>query len=293
MRIYYQSSENKLIDLIAKPYMMLTDTGLFNYERKYTQLGNAFPYIADWANDMVTRPFKIVISGDTENEYLQNLARITEMFDRDIGLRKPGRLYMGDWYLEGYIFSSTKPSKYLKTLKTTVEFQIVSEDGNWKSSRVEYYRTTDAEVIDGFGYPHNYPYNYGIVDNSLSLDNSDSYLPSDFKLTIYGRCANPSITIADNVYQLNDVLINTSEKLVVDSTNHTITLYKADGSTENYFDYRDRDYDIFQLIPTGVNSVSWNMDFNFDLEVIPNRAEPKLYSGEIEPLYVDGDNLYY
>lgn len=294
MQIYYQSSEGQLIDLISRPYMMLTDTGLFNYERKYTQLGNAFPYIADWANDMVVQPFKIVITADNENEYLQNIARLTEVFDRDIGLKQSGRLYVGDWYLDCYIFSSTKLSKYLKTLKTTVEFQLVAEDGDWKSLHSISFNPENAQIIDGYDYSYDYPFDYGYKHYDTRLDNSDSYIDSDIRITIYGHCTNPEITIGDNIYRLNETTIGINEKVIIDSTNHTITRFRSDGSTENLFDYRDRANDIFAKVTTGINQVDWDNSFRFDVDLIPRRAEPKLYTGEIEPVYpIDGDNLRY
>lgn len=294
MQIYYQSSEGQLIDLISRPYMMLTDTGLFNYERKYTQLDNAFPYIADWANDMVVQPFKIVITADNEKEYLQNIARLTEVFDRDIGLKQSGRLYVGDWYVDCYIFSSTKPSKYLKTLKTTVEFQLVAEDGDWKSLHSISFNPENAQIVDGYDYPYDYPFDYGYRHYDTKLDNSDSYIDSDIRITIYGQSTNPEITIGDNIYRLNETTIGINEKVIIDSTNHTITRFRPDGSTENLFDYRDRANDIFAKVTTGINQVDWDNSFRFDVDLIPRRAEPKLYTGEIEPVYpIDGDNLRY
>ena len=47
------------------------------------------------------------------------------------------------------------------------------------------------------------------------------------------------------------------------------------GYTINWFDKRGRDNYIFEAIPTGINAVTWNGTFDFDLTIIEKRSEPK------------------
>lgn len=72
-----------------------------------------------------------------------------------------------------------------------------------------------------------------------------------------------------------DGTISAGESLLIDSLTKTITLTKADGTKENWFDKRNRDSYIFQEIPPGQNTVVWNDYFGFDLTIIEKRSEPK------------------
>ena len=97
---------------------------------------------------------------------------------------------------------------------------------------------------------------------------------SKLRLKIYGEAENPSINIAGHIYAVNG-RIQTGESLLIDSITKTIVLTTATGTKVNWFDKRNRESYIFEPIPSGINSVSYNGTFGFDVTIVEERSEPK------------------
>lgn len=136
-----ENGNNVELNLTQAPYMMLSDTDLFDYDWKEESVGDNFPYITAFKNQMVSATIKIRI---TEN-VLENLERFTSIVDADRYNLKMGRLYVGDFYRECYIVASKK-GKVLETEHTTIEVKVLSEDGNWKSDKTLVYRGISGGV---------------------------------------------------------------------------------------------------------------------------------------------------
>ena len=68
--------------------------------------------------------------------------------------------------------------------------------------------------------------------------------------------------------------VETNEFLTIDSVLKTIVLTKRDGSTENCFNYRNKDSYIFEKIPSGTSNIS-SGNFNFEITLLEERSEPK------------------
>lgn len=153
MEIYYVNSQGEKLDLITYPYLMLTDTDLFDYTWKNTTKGTVRPQISSFSRSMVSKKFSIRVKGASEENYRYNIEYLTSFFDADVLKLSPGRLYVDNYYLDCYIYASSKPNKYLEVLSTTVDFTLVSPDGNWKTSNIFHYGTksdsSDTEVSDG------------------------------------------------------------------------------------------------------------------------------------------------
>lgn len=136
--IYYKSSEGVIINLIQKPYKMLDDTDLFNWEWDYETVGSNYPYITAFKKQMVSRQFNLVISGSSETDMLNNIEHFVEVVDRDVRLNQAGKLYYGNYYRECFFTGHTK-GKFLKKNISTHGFTIVAEDGDWKSTQDQSY----------------------------------------------------------------------------------------------------------------------------------------------------------
>lgn len=120
---------------------MLDDTELLNNEWEIVTVGENNPRIDKLKKKMVSPPFKIRVTGRTKAEMLENLEHIEGVFDRDCFLfettKQMGRLYIGDFYRECLITSSTK-AKVFEQTGTTVEYVATSNDGFWRN---------DSEVV--------------------------------------------------------------------------------------------------------------------------------------------------
>lgn len=282
MKIYYVNSQGRKLDLITYPYLMLTDTDLFDYAWSNTTKGTVRPRISSFSRSMVTKKFSVRVKGTSEENYRYNIEYLTSFFDADVLKLSPGRLYVDNYYLDCYIYSSSKPSKYLEVLSTTVDFTLVSPDGNWKTSNIFHYDTRQDKIDGNTGqsdtnmldYPYDYIYDYTNSITSRSINN-DGYADSDFEITIYGKCENPVISIGDWNYGVNDVELLTGEKLIINSATKKVYKVKNNGDTVNLFNNRFRDFYAFKKISAGISVVGWNGAYSFDVELFENRSEPK------------------
>lgn len=279
MEIYYMNSKGNKLNLIKYPYLMLTDTDLFDYTWKSTNKGTAHPQITSFSRNMVTKKFSIRVKGIDADNYKQNIEYLTNFFDADVVTLSPGKLYVNDYYLDCYIYASAKTVKYLEVLNTTVEFTLISPDGNWKTSKILKYGfrqddDNDSSNSSMLDYSYDYMYDYTNSTTYRSLNN-DGYAPSDFELTIYGKCKNPTISIGNWNYGVNDVELLSGEKLIINSLNKKIYKVQNNGQILNLFNKRFKDFYAFQKIPVGTSAVGWNGSYTFDIRLFKDRSEPK------------------
>ena len=91
---------------------------------------------------------------------------------------------------------------------------------------------------------------------------------------IYGPCSNPAVYIAGHEYRVN-CDVGENEYLTIDATTKRIYLTQNDGKEINVFNNRNRDSYIFEKIPPGNSTVSWDGDFSFDVILLEERSAPK------------------
>lgn len=129
--IYYQSSQGEIVNLIEKPYKMLTETDMFDYEWQWETVGTNFPRITALKKQLVSPSFTIVVSGTSKQDMLDNVEHLTSVFDGDCYRGEMGRLYVGNYYRDCFITASTK-SKIFQRNITSIEFVATSDNAEWK-----------------------------------------------------------------------------------------------------------------------------------------------------------------
>ena len=133
-------------------------------------------------------------------------------------------------------------------------------------------------VVPYLDYAYDYEYDYYVSSSDTSVETS-VLTPSNIKLTIYGAATNPAITIGGNVYQVNTT-VPSGGYLTVDGREKTIVLTLANGTTQNAFADGVRGTGagggsyIFEPIKSGLQSVSWDGSFGFDLGWYEEEGEP-------------------
>ena len=136
------------------------------------------------------------------------------------------------------------------------------------------YIEDSTEMLD---YPYDFSFDYTNSNTNEFVDN-DSFKDSEFKIIVYGHCSNPTIYIGDKCYRVN-VDLAENEYLTIDSMTNKIFVTDNDGHITNVFNKRARKSDvgndIFEPIPSGRQTVSWNQTFKFDIIVIQTRSEPR------------------
>lgn len=277
MDFYYLNSNGRKVDLTKQPYIGAMSNSLFEFEWDYITQGQAVQKIVKFEKRMKTKTFQVVISGNTSKEYRENLDKFLQLTDVDINNMQMGKLYVGDYYLECYIFASGKKKTYINTLKTMVECSIICENGNWQSDEKWVFRAGQAPeggepTGSGIIYPYNYPYNYSAPFGRNNIVN-ESYLDTDFEMVFYGANLLPEVTIGGNDYRINYEL-DTDDYLTINSRKKAAYVTKNNGEKINVFMYRDRDWDIFEKIKSGGNVVLLSSNAALDVTLFYERSEP-------------------
>ena len=276
-----------IIDLTKPPFLGELSNDLFAYKWNYITQGQAIQKIVKFEKQMVARKFHVLISGKSESEYMDNIEKFLHWTDVDINNLKMGRLYIGKYYLECYIFQSTKPKRYLNTTKTLVELTIISEQGNWQRDRTIYYRSgqnneyNEAYTATGITYNYDYNYDYASPFGKDTFVN-ESYMDTDFEMIFYGALDNPQITIGGNVYEINKP-IGRNEYMVINTRKKTALLYRYNGEVENVFKHRNKEHYIYEKIKGGGNvilvekpsTINGGKPISIDIRLFYERSEPK------------------
>ena len=224
------------------------------------------------------RKLPLTVICKTGDEAVSAKNRLLEIAEADIEAMIPGKIIIGEYYTKGYITESSK-SHYMvnrRYCKNDLTFTSENDDSMWYREETHVFlpgsRTQEANGT-GTDYPYDYSYDFA-TSQAVNRIVCDSVRASAFRLKIYGQVTNPAVTINGHTYAVNGT-VSKGETLLIDSIAKTITLTTAMGTKINWFDKRNRESYIFQPIHSGINNVSCNGSFGFDLTVIEKRSEPK------------------
>jgi len=265
-RLTYISSTGNVIRFGDPESHILIDTNNFrDYSWKYSQ---TYKRITDFSKDLVSKTLPVLIYGENVKSIADNLY---EVIENDLLLKKYGKLYSGDYYVRGY-FTASKKSNYTADGFLSLSLTFVTDRPYWIRETNYQYRP-DAIEREGLSYPYDYPYDFLASVSAQDIINP-SFAEQNIRLTIYGDCVNPAVMIDDHVYGVNTT-IDENEYVTIDTAEKTIVLTKQDGTTQNVFNARNRDYYIFQKIPSGKHTISVLPSTNVDLTILEERSEPK------------------
>ena len=272
-RIFYQTSDGKKIFLDTYPYLMLTDTDVFNGAYKYDTIDDK--ELVRLYKGMESHSLKIKIFGKSENDFYTNLKNLHDTLEKDSITESYGRLYYGQYYINCVLTEKSYSSKFLKRQSTVVDYKIITSDESYWHKDILYTLEGGKKVEDptGLNYDYNYEYNYTRGSSNEAIIENDYISSSDFVLTIHGYAYNPQVIIGDSIYRVN-YTIQKEDYVIISSIDKTVTLVKSNGVVINLFPYREKSYDIFQKIVAGENNIWWNGDYDIDILLIQNRGEP-------------------
>lgn len=236
-----------------------------DYQWKYS---TQYKRINTWERDIRTSSLPIVIVGA---DCRQKANALYELIDKDVLAKMPGKLVVGDYYCEGFLYASKK-SDYSRAGVLTETLSFASDHPVWTRERLNHFEPVPDEVADGVGYPYDYPFDYLPTSSVYRLTNT-GFMPEDFRMTIFGPHSGPSVTIGGHLYGVSTALLE-SEYLVIDSRAKTITKVDISGANLNLFSARNRSSYIFEPIPTGESAVLTNGNFAFDIVLYDERSEP-------------------
>lgn len=281
MKFKYINSRGEVLDLSEFPYLFQSGD-LVNYSWKYDTSNNRITNVRREAGE---RPFKVGLIPDWSLPYIEKRAALKEaaenlfnIIEYDVINNTDGRIVTDTGsFFPCQIMVSNKSDWEKPTAYMFYDLTAVSGKNSWITEQnFSFYpsetatENADAEFLD---YNFDYDYNYTRQKSGISSINISHIATSDFKLTIFGPCNNPRILIAGHPYEVFTSL-SEGEYLIVDSINNTVIKYLSNGTQESMYDLRGKNKTVFEQIPPGYSTVSWDGTFGFDLTVYIERSEP-------------------
>lgn len=220
-----------------------------------------------------THKLPIVIMCETEEQGIKARNDLYEVVEQDVLAMQHGKIIVGDYYLRCFVTKSRKHNYLLSERHMKAELSLTSDFPYWvKETTVSFDASgsTGGSYLDyGFDYPVDFKAD---VQNTQLLNKG--FAPSNFRLIIEGACNNPVVYIAGHPYQVN-CSVPAGEHLTIDSSAKKIYITNNTGEVTNVFNSRSRDAYIFEKIPAGSSSVSWDGNFSFEIVLLEERSEPE------------------
>lgn len=232
--------------------------------------------IVGFKRGVVKKSIPIVILTENEEKAVCLKNWITTLSEKDVCDMNPGKIIINGCYMRGYIYESKKTKYYYdkRFLQSTLKF--VSDEPQWVTESTKAFHPAGSDTgYPHLDYPYDYDYDYAPDIISAGHINLDHYAPCKYLLKIYGPAINPAVTIGGIVRQVYTTL-EAGQYLLIDSRDKTVKRVLNDGSVLNEFDNRRRGTkSIFEPITPGMNEVTWNNAFGFDLTLFIERSEPE------------------
>ena len=251
----------------------LNSNDLRDYRWNYDIINNR---ISRFYRSTTDRKLPLTVICKTDAEAVKVKNRLMEIADVDIEAMLPGKIIVGEYYTRGYITASVKSDYMNKKRLCKIVLTLTSEDPVWYREETYSFFANGATQGSGSGVGKDYPWEYQreyVKPHSASVT-CNSVRDNAFVMKIYGEITDPIVSIGGHSYAVNGT-VKAGETLLINSLTKTITLNKATGEKENWFDMRDRSNYIFEPIPPGKHLVLKNGSFGVDLTVIEKRSEPK------------------
>lgn len=221
----------------------------------------------------------LIVVADTPQAGIDAKNAIYNIPARDRANKTPGRLYLNEWYMTGYIKAST-PDNFWQ-LKRAAQYVLtfVATNPKW-TLETTFHAGGRTDVTDKWlNFPYDFAYDLGGTSEVDTVENG-GYTDSPAKIRMYGAAVNPFVTIAGNTYQAN-VTLGLGDYLELDGVTSTATVYRNNGATENAFPMLQGEYVLnsgsyaFQPIPVGTSEVQWPGSYDVDVVVYEQRDEPR------------------
>lgn len=275
-QLIYKNHINEVFEF-GKDGIFVNTSDLHDYEWDVKAKNNK---IASLDYTISKRQLPVIIICSNEEKGLAARNKLFEVVEKDVLAMQHGKIIVGDYYFKCFVTKSEK-KEYLNTKRMMkLTLTLTTEFPYWVKESTHTFGggggvavlAADEEGVN-LDFPFDYPFDYSSSIDTQSLNNT-SFVPTNFRLIIYGACTNPAVYIAGHTYQVN-CTVGENEYLTIDSTTKKIFLTGNTGTIMNKFNLRNRDSYIFEKIPAGNNVVAWSGDFGFDIILLEERSEPK------------------
>lgn len=291
--IKYINSQGKVLDLSGFPIKLQVED-LFDYEWSVdtVAVNNTSSNVTRFKRHLKDATVKAWFYASTQEDVAALINYFFETTEYDVVTKQPGRLVVNDGaYMVCFITSGEnrkwqkQPSFNERMIKFTFPHPF------WIDEQTQAYQPSaskrdidEGKTLHLLGYPYQYRYGYDVEVIEGSGDDGSAIrswefagiAEAPFVLEIYGAVANPRVTIDGHLYQVN-VTLQEDDKVVIDSRDNTVTLYRyasQGGNVINAYSYQNFDSNVFQPIPCG-RAIQASSVSRFKLTVYAERSEPQ------------------
>lgn len=201
------------------------------------------------------------------------LNEMTDVFERDIFLQKPGKLLVNEEYLNCYIIASEVSDWTLAGNGVVVSLTILAEKPLWIREEALNFETFTIESSSGFILPTAIPFGFTANPGIRQLP-IDHYASVPAEISLFGPAVNPSFSIGSHIYQVNGTL-SAGERFVINQLNKTVLKITNSGEVINAFNLRSKTASVFEPIPIGWNVLTYSGEFSIGLVLFYERGEPQ------------------
>jgi hypothetical protein len=271
MTFYYENSNGQTVNLYGDG-VLCDPTPLFKWEYEASTYNSK---IYKLSQSLTTYKLDATAYEKSARNSLFNIPVI----DREN--LKPGKLWFDDWYMIGYLTAS-ESSGFLRYLnvkdKAKYKLTFTTDDPVWhRDADMQYFVLEATEGAD-LDYSHDFEYDYGFM-GSYRVENESNF-DCDILIRAFGKCDSVSIGVGENIYSV-DITVPDGGYLEIDTYNKTVELVEVSGVRTDVFSsiggtyQQDSGSYIFQKVKPGINNISWDGSFNFDVTLKERRAEPR------------------
>ena len=205
----------------------------------------------------------------TQSELRERLDYIHSVFDADCANNQRGRLYVGDYYVEGNFTGSDKDGDPCDGW-IFINLTFLTGSAFWVTEELHSYQivTTSPDLP----FPTEVPFSLTSGQISRLLINNH-YAASKAIITMFGPFTDPAFTVSGNTYSMTGAL-EAGERYIINQPAQTITKISATGIETNVFGLRGKAFSVFTPIPKGENVLYISGDYVLDVVLLKERSEP-------------------
>ena len=198
---------------------------------------------------------------------------LVDYFEADVRNKKVSHLCADDWKVECYVTEWEFRTSEINPNWMELELEIYCPYPFWTKSHFFSFLPTTTSSTGNKKYPNRFPYRYANGYTEYRAGNP-SQVPSNFILRIYGPTVNPLVQIGGQDYQFF-ASIGTGEYLEMKTKDLTIYKIGELGERINYFHSRAKKTDFFKLFPVGQVKINSSGTFEYDIDILEERSEPR------------------
>lgn len=236
--------------------------------------------ISSFTRSIKEKKFPVGIMAKTADEAISKSNFLAQLGEYDIATKRPGRLYVGDWYLSCWIVGVSFTNYWLSDNIAEAQLKLVCEACEWIHENTRQFSPQKAENLvleNGHDFPFDFNYDLAATQVLSDLDVAGVF-DSSFLWRVYGPAINPYIRIGNNTYQVN-VTVQEGQILEVDTMRKTVELIDSHGTRTSVFAERQRGYQgsgtyLFEALKPGKLRLSYDNTFMFDIVVYELQSLP-------------------